>query len=95
MDEEIKKALASGFTEDEWKSSLQSWLTQRKTNLDNNNAIVNMLNSYMFDGKDLTYYTDVEGKAKALKVTQINTTMKKYLDTNKLVLIYAGDFNKK
>ena len=95
LDEEIKKALASGFTEDEWKSSLQSWLTQRKTNLDNNNAIVNMLNSYMFDGKDLTYYTDVEGKAKALKVTQINTTMKKYLDTNKLVLIYAGDFNKK
>ncbi len=95
LDEEIKKALASGFTEDEWKASLNSWLTQRKSSLDNNGAIVNMLISYMDDGKDLTYYTDVEAKAKALKLSEINAALKKYLDTNKLVLIYAGDFTKK
>ncbi|MBL7720161.1 MAG: insulinase family protein, partial [Flavipsychrobacter sp.] len=95
LDEEIKKAIANGFTEDEWKSSLQSWLTTRKASLDNNGAIINMLNSYMYDGKDLTYYSDMETKAKALKLADINAALKKYFDTGKLILIYAGDFNKK
>jgi zinc protease len=94
LEEELKKALASGFTEDEWKASLNSWLTTRKTNLDNNNAILSMLNSYMFDGKDLNYYNETEAKAKALKLSDINAVLKKYLDLNKLVLVYAGDFSK-
>ncbi len=94
LQDEMKKALASGFTEEEWKSSLQSWLQQRKIYLDNNNYLVNMLNNYMFDGKDLNFYTEMESKAKSLKVAQINDALKKYLDLDKLVLIYAGDFTK-
>jgi len=54
-----------------------------------------MLNMYMYDGKDLNFYTDVETRAKSLTVAQINATLKKYFDMNKLVLIYAGDFKKK
>jgi zinc protease len=95
LNEEINKAVDKGFTEEEWKNSLQAWLTQRKSYLDNNNAILSILNSYMFDGKDLTFFTETEEKAKALTIAQINSTLKKYVDANKLVLIYAGDFNKK
>ncbi|HEY1031411.1 MAG TPA: pitrilysin family protein, partial [Flavipsychrobacter sp.] len=95
LNEEIKKALANGFTEQEWKSSLDSWLQQRKIYLDNNNALVNMLNTYMYNGKDLNFYTEMETKAKALKVNEINTVMKKYLTPDKIILIYAGDFTKK
>lgn len=94
LQEEMKKAIATGFTEEEWNNSLQSWLQQRKIYLDNNNYLVSMLNNYMFDGKDLTFYTDMEEKAKKLKVAQINDALKKYVDMNKLVLIYAGDFEK-
>lgn len=95
LDEEIKKALASGFTEAEWKSTLDSWLQQRKIYLDNNNALVSMLNSYMYNGKDLNFYTDMEAKAKALKLAEINAAMKKYITPDKIILIYAGDFTKK
>jgi zinc protease len=94
LEEEMKKAIASGFTEEEWKSSLASWLQQRKIYLDNNNALVSMLNNYMFDGKDLNFYTEMESKAKDLKVAQINEALKKHVDMTKLVLIYAGDFKK-
>ena len=93
--EEMKKAIDKGFTEEEWKSSLQSWLQERKIYLDNNNYLVSMLNNYMFDGKDLAFYTEMENKAKTLKVAEINSALKKYLDMSKLVLIYAGDFKKK
>jgi zinc protease len=93
--EEMKKAVDKGFTQEEWKNSLQSWLQQRKMYLDNNNYLVRMLNGYMFDGKDLDFYADMEAKARALKVGEINNALKKYLDMDKLILIYAGDFKKK
>lgn len=95
LHEEINKAIEKGFTEEEWKSSLQSWLQQRKISLDENNYLVSMLNNYMFDGKDLNYYTDMEEKAKSLKLAQINAALKKYIDPDKMILIYAGDFKKK
>ncbi len=92
LEEEMKKALVEGFTDEEWKSSLQSWLQQRKIYLDNNNFLVSMLNNYMRDDKDLSFYNEMESKAQKLTVKQINDVMKKHLDMNKLVLIYAGDF---
>jgi predicted Zn-dependent peptidase len=32
---------------------------------------------------------------KALNLNQVNAAMKKYFDKSKLVLVYAGDFQKK
>lgn len=95
LTEEVRKAIEKGFTEEEWKSSLASWLQQRKIYLDNNSYLMRMLNNYMFDGKDLSFYTEMENKAKQLTLTQINEALKKYVDVNKMVLIYAGDFRKK
>lgn len=95
LDEEIKKALAKGFTDEEWKASLQSWLQQRKLTLDDNNSLVSILNSYMYNGKDLTFFSNMEAKAKTLNVKDINDVMKKYINPDKMVLIYAGDFTKK
>lgn len=93
--EEINKALKDGFTEKEWKSSLDSWLQQRKLSLNSNGSLAGLLNKYMFEGKDLTFYSELETKAQQLKLKDINNALKKYLDTNKIVLIYAGDFRKK
>jgi len=95
LSEEMQKAVDKGFSRNEWESALQSWLQQRKIYLDNNNYLASMLNNYMFDGKDLAFYTEVENKARKLKVEDINPVLKKYLDRSKLVLIYAGDFKKK
>jgi zinc protease len=95
LKEEIQKALDKGFTKDEWKSSLDSWLQQRKMALDNNNGLAGILTKYMVDGKVLDFYSETEAKAKALTLDQINAALKKYLDPNKIIFIYAGDFRKK
>lgn len=95
LKEEISKALDKGFTKEELKSSLESWLQQRKMALDNNNGLASMLTRYMVDGKNLDFYTETETKAKALTLEQINAALKKYLDPNKIIFMYAGDFRKK
>lgn len=70
-------------------------MQQRKLSLNSNGSLAGLLNKYMFEGKDLTFYSELENKAQKLKLAEINNALKKYLDTNKIILIYAGDFRKK
>jgi zinc protease len=93
--EEIAKALKDGFTAEELKSNLGSWLNERKTRLGNDGTLTGLTNVYLQYGLPLEDYDALESKVKALKVEEINAVMKKYLSLDKMTSIYAGDFNKK
>lgn len=95
LKEEITKALDRGFTEEELKKSTESWMQGRKIGLGQDRQIANLLESYQYLNRDLTWYTDLEKKVTALKLAEVNAALKKYIDPSKLVLVYGGDFNKK
>jgi len=90
--DEINKALKDGFKEDELKKSVASWLQQRKTYLGLDNYLSQKLSSFLADNKDLSESTKLENNVKALTVLQVNEALKKYINPNKMILIYAGDF---
>jgi zinc protease len=92
LHEEIAKAIKDGFKDDELKKSVASWLQQRKTYLGLDNFVVNNLTSYLADDRDLSQATELENKVKALTTKEVNEVLRKYIDPNKIVLIYAGDF---
>ena len=93
--EEISKALKDGFTAEELKSNLTSWLNERKTRLGNDGTLIALTNSYLQYGTPLEDYDTLESKVKALKIEEINAVLKKYISLDKMTSIYAGDFNKK
>lgn len=93
--EEIQKAINKGFTQEEFDSTIKSWLQSRQTNLSMDNFLSNQFIQYMEQGKTFKEYTDYENKVKALDLNKVNAALKKYFDVNKFVLIYAGDFTKK
>ncbi len=95
LKDEINKAVQSGFKEEELKKSVTSWLQQRKTLLGVDQYIAYQLASYLDQGKDLSFYTEYENKVKNLTLEQVNAALKKYISSDKLTLIYAGDFSKK
>jgi zinc protease len=95
LKEEIKKAIDKGFTKEEFDNSLKSWLQQRKIVLGLDNSLAYMLRNYLEQGKTLQEYENYENKVKALTLEKVNAALKKYFDVKKLVLIYAGDFQKK
>ncbi|MBX2923581.1 MAG: insulinase family protein [Chitinophagaceae bacterium] len=95
LHEEISKALTSGFKEDEFSKSRDSWLQMRKTNLGFDGYLSYLLSSYMQNEKDLDYFTEYENKVKKVTLADVNAAMKKYLQPGKITLIYAGDFDKK
>ncbi len=93
--EEISKALKDGFSAEELKSILTSWLNERKTRLGNDVTLMALTNAYLQYGTPLDDYDTLESKVKALKVEEINAVLKKYISLDKMTSIYAGDFNKK
>ncbi len=95
MHQEIDKAIAGGFTEDELEKSVGSWLEQNKTSLGANDFLANMLREYLRDERNLDDFSNFENKVKSLKLETVNAALRKYFDKSKLVMIYSGDFIKK
>ena len=95
LHEEIDRAISKGFTQDELNSSVKSLMQYRQTLLGLDNYLAFQISDYMKDGRDLDDFTDFEKKTKALSLNEVNAALKKYFDTSKLVMVYAGDFNKK
>ena len=95
MHEVIDLALRDGFKEQEFKSSLSSWLQQRKLELNNDAQLSSRMASYITQGKDLNFFIEYENNAKKLTLAQVNAALKKYISNDKITLIYAGDFIKK
>ncbi|MEO5684074.1 MAG: pitrilysin family protein [Chitinophagaceae bacterium] len=95
LHQEITKAKTEGFTQDELTKSVSSWLQQNKTMLGLNNMLANMLRNYLRDDRSLDDYLNFENKVKALNLATVNAALRKHFDESKLMLIYAGDFQKK
>ncbi|HET6995687.1 MAG TPA: pitrilysin family protein [Chitinophagaceae bacterium] len=93
--QEVDKAIAAGFTEDELKNSVKAWLEQNKTSLGDNAYLADLLRVYLRDDRNLDDYTGFEARVKALNLATVNAAMRKYFDKSKLVLIFSGDFQKK
>jgi predicted Zn-dependent peptidase len=58
------------------------------------NYLATQISDYLKDGRDLDEFTEFEDKTRKLTVDEVNAAFKKYFDTSKLVLVYAGDFSK-
>ncbi|MGN6531403.1 MAG: M16 family metallopeptidase [Ginsengibacter sp.] len=95
LHEEIDKAISKGFTQDELTKSVKSLMEYRRTLLGLDNYLASQVIDYMKDERDLSDFTDFENKTKALTLEAVNAALKKYFDKSKLVLVYAGDFEKK
>jgi zinc protease len=67
-------------------------LGQRKTLLGVDRYLVLHQAQSLDQGKDLSFDSDYEDKAKALTVDQVNAVLRKYVSPDKMTLIYAGDF---
>lgn len=94
MNQEIDKAIAKGFTEDELEKTKAGFAEQTRTTLGNNASTASTIRSFLINERDLSDYTEFDRKISDLTLEQVNAAMKKYFDKSKLVVIYGGDFEK-
>lgn len=94
LENELNSVLKNGFKEDEFRKCLNSWITDRQTQLSLDNVLASMLADYLNEGKDLDFYLEYESRARKLSLEQVNAALRKYILPSRITMIYAGTFNK-
>ncbi|CAD7808580.1 putative zinc protease [Chryseobacterium aquaeductus] len=93
--EEVSKAIASGFTQQELDSNKKSYSNERITSLGTDYTLINLVNTQLLYGRSLDKYDEQNAKIQKLTLSEVNAAVKKYLSENNVISVFAGDFNKK
>jgi zinc protease len=95
MQDEVKKMLKDGVSEEELREGKKAYLAELKHNRSDDGALAAILLSELEAGRTIAYYRELENKIDALTVDEVNSAFRHYINPKKLVIIQAGDFKKK
>jgi zinc protease len=90
--EELEKAVASGFTAEELKSARVGLLERRARALADDAVVARMLRDQLELGRTMEFEQSLNDKLSALSLTDVNATLKKHVQPSKAVSVKAGDF---
>ncbi len=89
--EELDRLLKNGITADELERAKSGYLQQLQVSRTRDSSLASTLCDTAHVGRTMNYYADLERKITALTPEQVNETLRKRLDANRLVVVTAGD----
>jgi zinc protease len=93
--EEVDKFLKDGVSLEELEGGKKAFVDQLKVQRSEDSTLALQLSNALFVGRTFSFYSDLEKKIEGLNPAEIQKAYGKVLDAKKLVIIKAGDFNKK
>jgi zinc protease len=93
--EELDLLLREGIKPDELASARQGYLQSRRIMRSNDTTLAGLLASALQEGRTLSHHAELEKKIEALTPEKVMEVLRKHLDPKKLVIVCAGDFEKK
>ncbi|MHB1421828.1 MAG: M16 family metallopeptidase [Gemmataceae bacterium] len=95
IQEEVEKMRKDGITASELREGKNAYLATLKQLRGDDAHLARMLLTVASVGRTIAYYGGLEKKIGALTVEEVNGAFRKHIDPKKLVIIQAGDFQKK
>ncbi len=95
IQEELERLVREGVTKEELDKAKQGYLQQLKVRRANDGMLANTLSGELNAGRTMAYHVDFEKKIEALTPEQVNEAIRKHFNFKKLVIVTAGDFDKK
>jgi zinc protease len=92
--EEIARALADGFTDEEIKIAKTGLLQSRQVSRAQDSELAARLGTLQYLGRTIAWDAELDRKLEALTADQIKTTLARHLDPSKISIVKAGDFAK-
>ncbi|MEE8362229.1 MAG: pitrilysin family protein, partial [Gemmatimonadales bacterium] len=92
--EEIDKALADGFTDEEIEAAKAGYLDGRNVSRAQDRELAAGLSGALYDRRTLEYDAEVEAAIAGLTAEDIVTAMRRWLDPSAMTIVRAGDFAK-
>ncbi|TAK39274.1 MAG: insulinase family protein [Betaproteobacteria bacterium] len=90
--EELARALAEGFSEDEVAAAKKSLLDARRLGRARDRTLAGRLSNYTFLGRRFDWDVDFESRIAALTPVAVHDALRRHLDPAKLSVLKAGDF---
>jgi len=95
MAEELKKFLTEGMSASELEEVKKAFIQTQRGRRANDGALAGQLINGLYAGRTFEYYAELEKKIEALQPGDIKKAFDKLIDQKKLVIIQAGDLDKK
>jgi len=94
LDEEIARALASGFTTEEIAAAKRAILEERRASRAQDATLAAALTSQAFLGRTFAESAKLDAAIEAVDVAAANAALRKYLSRERIAWAFAGDFAK-
>jgi len=91
--EELRRALAEGFSAGEVDAGKKGLLQARQLARSNDSALAGRLASYLVLGRSFTWDRQLEERIAALTPQDVLEALRRYLDPARLSMVKAGDFS--
>jgi zinc protease len=92
--EELTRALADGFTEDEVKAAKAGWLQSNQVTRAQDPSLANRLNTVSYINRTLSWDAELESIIASLTPAEIKAALVKHIAMAKISFVKAGDFAK-
>jgi zinc protease len=94
MAEVLAAFIKDGVTEQELSTAKSGLLQQWTIDRTQDGALASQLAFHLKVGRTMAFTADREAKVKSATIEQVNSVIRKYLNLDQLVQMYAGDFAK-
>jgi zinc protease len=93
--EELEKVITSPLPLNEVQGAKEAYLKDLQRSRGEDRRLAALLQESLETGRGIRPQAELEKRIEALTAEQVSEALRKYLDPKKLVIIQAGDFNKK
>ena len=91
----MEKLGKEGVTQEELDAARKGFLEDLKVSLSNDAGVAGTLSRNLYLDRTMKFLEDRVAKIQALKPADVTAAARKYLSPDKLVVVYAGDLDKK
>ena len=93
--EELDKLKKGGFTESELKDAVTGYLQSQNVSRSKDNILANNLSGKLYLGRSMKWDDKNEKTIAALKASDVNAAMRKWINPEKIIYVQAGEFEGK
>ena len=95
IEEVIQKYFDDGIEDDELAKAMDSYLNKRKGGRAEDRRLASLLRKNLEVGRDMSFFGKSDETMANLTKDQVESAMKSFLDLKEMVIVTAGDFEKK
>ncbi|MBI2804562.1 MAG: insulinase family protein [Planctomycetes bacterium] len=93
--EELDRIVKKGVTEEELRIAIKSTLENLRQDRGKDGTLASLLREGLYLKRTFAYQAELEKKIAAVTVKDVNRALAAHLSSGRLVIVRAGDFNKK